>query len=40
MREGGLHKKRRQDKALVDQISAVIILQSWLESNKNNLEQI
>ena len=32
MREGGLKKKARQDKALVDEISATIILQSYLES--------
>jgi putative Holliday junction resolvase len=32
MREGGLHKKARQNKALVDEISACIILQSYLES--------
>lgn len=34
MLEGGLKKKKRQDKALVDEISAVIILQSYLESKK------
>lgn len=32
MREGGLKKKVRQDKALVDEISATIILQSYLEN--------
>lgn len=32
MREGGLHKKARQNKALVDEISATIILQSYMES--------
>jgi putative Holliday junction resolvase len=32
--EGGAKKKKRRDKALVDAISAVIILQSWMESNK------
>ena len=32
MLEGGLKKKSRQNKALVDEISAVIILQSYLES--------
>ena len=32
MLESGLHKKKRQDKALVDKISATIILQSYLES--------
>ncbi len=31
---GGLRKKARQDKALVDEISATIILQSYLESRK------
>ena len=34
MLEGGLKKNKRQDKELVDEISAVIILQSYLESNK------
>lgn len=34
MREGGLKKKDRQNKALVDEISAVIILQSYLESKR------
>ncbi|MDR1556731.1 MAG: Holliday junction resolvase RuvX [Tannerellaceae bacterium] len=34
MREGGLKKKKRQNKALTDKISAVIILQSYLESKK------
>ena len=32
MRDGGLKKKDRQNKALVDEISATIILQSYLES--------
>ena len=32
MLSGGLRKKARQDKALVDEISATIILQSFLES--------
>lgn len=32
MIEGGLKKKARQNKALVDEISAVIILQTYLES--------
>ena len=31
MLESGINKKRRQDKALVDEISATIILQSWME---------
>lgn len=34
MIDGGLGRKRRQDKALVDEISATIILQSYLESVK------
>jgi putative Holliday junction resolvase len=33
MLEAGLKKKKRQDKALVDEISAVIMLQSYMESN-------
>lgn len=32
MIDGGLKKKDRQDKALVDKISATIILQSYLET--------
>ena len=34
MLNGGLRKKARQDKALVDEISATIILQSYLESKR------
>ena len=34
MIDGGLKKKDRRNKALVDQISATIILQSYLESKK------
>lgn len=34
MLDGGLKKKKRQDKALVDEISAVIILQGYMESKK------
>lgn len=34
MLSGGLKKKKRQDKALVDEISAVIILQSYMESKR------
>ena len=34
MLEGGLRKKKRQEKALVDEVSAVIILQAYLESKK------
>ena len=35
MLDGGLKKTDRQNKALVDGISATIILQSWLEQNRN-----
>ncbi len=34
MLDGGLGKKARQNKALVDEISATIILQSYLESKR------
>ena len=34
MLEGGLKKKARQNKALVDEISATIILQDYLESKR------
>ncbi len=34
MLDGGLRKKDRQRKELVDEISATIILQSYLESRK------
>ena len=34
MLDGGLKKKVRQNKALVDEISATIILQSYLETKK------
>ena len=34
MIDGGLKRKARQDKALVDEISATIILQSYLESKR------
>ncbi|MFA6884969.1 MAG: Holliday junction resolvase RuvX [Paludibacteraceae bacterium] len=36
MLDGGLKKKARQDKALVDEISATIILQSYMESERNS----
>jgi len=36
MIDGGLKKKDRQDKALVDEISATIILQSYLESRRRS----
>lgn len=35
MIDGGLKKKARQNKALVDEISATIILQSYMESIRN-----
>jgi len=34
MLAGGLHKKARQDKALVDEISATIILEDYLRSRR------
>jgi len=34
MIQGGLKKKDRRDKALVDELSATILLQSFLETNK------
>jgi putative Holliday junction resolvase len=37
MIDGGLRKKRRQDKALVDEISATLILQSYLEKKRLTL---
>jgi putative holliday junction resolvase len=36
MIDGGLRKQKRQDKALIDGISATIILQSFLEQKRNN----
>ncbi len=35
MIDGGLGKKKRQDKALVDALSATIILQDYLEQQRN-----
>lgn len=35
MIDGGLKKKQRQDKAMVDAVSATIILQSYLEQKRN-----
>ncbi len=37
MIDGGLKKQKRQDKALVDAISATIILQNYLEQKRNLL---
>ena len=34
MLEGGLHKKARQDKALVDEISATILLQDYMRARE------
>lgn len=41
MIDGGLKKKKRQDKSVIDKVSATIILQSYLESETNlsNLNQ-
>ena len=36
MLDGGLKKKARQDKALVDEISATIILEDYLRSKSNH----
>ena len=35
MMDSGIGRKRRQDKALVDEISATIILQSYMESRRS-----
>jgi putative Holliday junction resolvase len=37
MIDGGLKKQKRRDKAMVDAISATIILQSYLEQKRNQL---
>ncbi len=37
MIEGGLKKKKRSNKGLLDQISATLILQSYLDYKKNTL---
>src|SRR4030043_757397 len=34
MIEGGVKKKKRQDKTIVDKVSAALILQSWLDKKK------
>lgn len=39
MIDSGLKKKQRQNKALIDEISATLILQSYLEQQKNNNQQ-
>jgi putative Holliday junction resolvase len=38
--ESGLSRKARRDKSLVDQISAALILQSYLDSEKNRKDLI
>ncbi len=40
MLSGGLSKKARQDKALVDEISATIILQSYMSSRQNTRNRL
>lgn len=37
MRDAGLSKMKRRDKALVDEISATIILQSYMEAQQNGI---
>ena len=37
IRESGISKKRRRDKTLVDKIAAVIILQQFMEKQRNQL---
>ncbi|MCI6460329.1 MAG: Holliday junction resolvase RuvX [Prevotella sp.] len=39
MIDGGLKKKARQNKALVDEISATIILQSYMDSRKFQIDR-
>jgi putative Holliday junction resolvase len=40
MIEGGVKKKDRRDKSMVDKISAAIILQSFLDNKFNKTENI
>ena len=37
MLDGGLRKKARQDKALVDEISATILLQDYMRARNRSL---
>ncbi len=37
MLDGGLRRKERRNKALVDEISATIILQSYMEAQRNSI---
>lgn len=39
MLDGGLRKKTRQNKALVDEISATILLEDYMRSQKNKLSK-
>ena len=39
MIDGGLKKKARADKALVDEISATILLQDYMNSSKRKLSR-
>jgi putative Holliday junction resolvase len=34
--DAGARKKQRKDKALIDKVSAVLILQSWLMNTSSN----
>ena len=40
MLDGGLKKKARQNKELVDEISATIILEDYLRDNKRRVERV
>ncbi len=40
MIDGGVKKKNRKDKSMVDKISASIILQSFLDNRSNKIENI
>ena len=37
IRKSGVKKKKRQDKSLVDKVSAVLILQEFMESRRNTI---
>ncbi len=40
MIDAGLNKKKRQNKALIDSVSAVLILQSFMQSRDNEKQRI
>jgi putative Holliday junction resolvase len=40
MIEGGVKKKDRKDKSMIDKISASIILQSFLDNRANRTENL